>query len=135
MKLDPVSKEKRLETLAVLAGFCVVMALIKAHHDAPPTSVRAWVWCAFGFLFIGLFVGPLATLISQLWLKLAHGMGFVMSRVLMSVVFFGVLLPMALLRRAFTRIDLIGLKRKADGASYYTEVNRTFTARDLRFPW
>jgi hypothetical protein len=27
------------------------------------------------------------------------------------------------------------LKRKTDGGSYYTEETRTYTARDLQFPW
>ena len=87
------------------------------------------------FLIIGLFIAPLATLISQLWLKLSHLLGAVMSRVLMSLVFFLVLLPLALLRRLFTRNDSLQLKRKADGASYYTEEVKKYTANDLQFPW
>ena len=135
MTLDPITKEKRLETLAVLAGFCFVVALVKLHKGGSPHALKLWMEAGVAFLIIGLFVGPLATLIAQLWLKLSHLMGAVMSRLLMSLVFFLVLLPLALLRRVLTRRDELRLKRRADGASYYTEETKAYTASDLQFPW
>lgn len=135
MTLDPVTKEKRLETLSVLAGFCFIVALVKLHKGGSPQTLRLWIEAGVALLIIGLFIGPLATLIAQLWLKVSHLMGAVMSRLLMSLVFFLVLLPLALLRRLTTRGDDLHLKRKADGASYYTDEVRTYTARDLQFPW
>jgi hypothetical protein len=133
--LDPITKEKRLETLCVLAGFCFIVVLVKLHKGGSPQSLKLWLETGVAFLAIGLFIGPLATLIAQLWLRLSHLMGAVMSRLLMSLVFFTVLLPLALLRRLVTRRDDLRLKRKADGASYYTEEVKTYTARDLQFPW
>ncbi|MEO8350774.1 MAG: SxtJ family membrane protein [Chthoniobacteraceae bacterium] len=135
MPLDPVTREKRLETLSVLAGFCFVVALIKLHRGGSPQALMWWMEAGVVLLIVGLFIGPLATLIAQLWLKLSHLMGAVMSRLLLSLVFFLLLLPLALLRRLITRRDELHLKRKTNGASYYTEEVRTYTARDLQFPW
>ncbi len=135
MPLDPITKEKRLETLSVLAGFCFVVALFKLHKGGSPQALKWWMGAGVVLLIVGLFIGPLATVIAQLWLKLSHLMGAVMSRLLMSLVFFLVLLPLALLRRLITRRDDLHLKRKTNGASYYTEEVRTYTARDLQFPW
>lgn len=135
MTPDPITKEKRLETLAVLAGFCVIVALVKLHKGGSPQVVAWWLEGGVAFLAIGLFVGPLATLLARLWLKLSHLMGAVMSRVLMGLIFLLVLLPLALLRRVFTRQDELQLKRKTGGGSYYTEEAKTYTAQDLQFPW
>lgn len=133
--LDPITKEKRIETLSVLAGFCFIVALVKLQKGGPPHTLKLWMEAGIAFLIIGLFIGPLANLIAQCWLKLSHLMGSVMSRLLLSVVFFLVLLPLALLRRLVTRRDDLRLKRKADGASYYTGEVKMYTARDLQFPW
>ncbi len=135
MKLDPITPEKRLETHAVLAGFCVIMALVKLHHGGSAHAMKLWMEAGVLFLVIGLFIKPLGTLIAQLWLKLSHLLGAIMSRVLISLVFFLVLLPMALLRRACGGKQPVTLARKPAGSSYYTEINKPYTAADLRFPW
>ncbi len=135
MTFDPVSKEKRIEVLSVLAGFCFIVALLKLYKGGSSETPKLWMEAGIALLVVGLFVGPLATLIAQLWLKLSQLIGAVMSRLLLSVVFFLVLLPIALLRRVVTRRDNLCLKRKPDGASYYIEEVRTYTARDLQFPW
>ncbi len=135
MTFDPITKEKRLEVFSVLAGFCFIVALVKLHKGGSPEGLTLWLEAGVGLLVVGLFIEPLATLIAQLWLKLSHLMGAVMSRVLMSLVFFLILLPIALLRRVLTRGDSLCLKRKADGASYYVEEVRTYTSRDLQHPW
>jgi len=132
---DPISKAKRIEVLSVLAGFCFVVALVRIHKGGSIETVKVWMQAGLGLLIIGLFIGPLAVLIAHLWLKLAQLIGAVMSRVLLTVVFFFVLLPITLLRRALTRREELQLKRKTDGDSYYTEEARTYTARDLEFPW
>ena len=135
MTFDPISKEKRIEVLAVLAGFCFVVALVKIYRGGSIETIKVWMEAGVGLLIIGLFIGPLALFIAQLWLKLAQLIGAVMSRVLLTVVFFLVLLPIALLRRALSPHNELQLKRRSDGGSYYTEEVRTYTPRDLQFPF
>lgn len=135
MTFDPISKEKRIEVLAVLAGFCFVVALIKIHKGGSLEMIKVWIEVGVGLLIIGLFISPLAVCIAQLWLKLAQLIGAVMSRVLLTLVFFLVLLPIALLRRALARRNELQLKRGTDGGSYYTEEVKTYTRRDLQFPF
>ena len=135
MTFDPISKEKRIEVLAVLAGFCFVVALVKIFKGGSLEVIKVWMEAGVGLLIIGLFIGPLAVFIAQLWLKLAQLVGAVMSRLLLTLVFFVVLLPIALLRRALARRNELQLKRQTDGGSYYTEEVRTYTPRDLQFPF
>lgn len=133
--MDPKhpDKARRIETLAVLALACLVFALLAHRRHGVSLREDAWLVAAAAFLVIGCFVAPLAGLITRAWFGLSHALGAVMSRVVMGVVFFAVLLPLSLLRRLF-EADPLRLRRKASG-SYYTDVSKAYCSRDLRHPW
>ena len=87
---------------------------------------------ALGIGLIGLFVRPLAKWIAWGWYKLSEGLAYVNSRILLSVVFFLALVPIALFSRIFTKGDL-QLKRKKD--SYYSDRNHQYTPKDFESVW
>lgn len=66
-------------------------------------------------------------------MKLAEAMGFVMSKIILSVLFFLVLVPVALLAR-LKRKDPLMLKKRTKG-SYFIERNHTYTPDDLSRAW
>ncbi|RIV24095.1 hypothetical protein DYU11_11915 [Fibrisoma montanum] len=93
------------------------------------------------FLYIALTVGALTLLVPAIarwisfgWFKLAEGLGFVNSRILLSIVFFVFLLPVALLYRAFNR-NILSLRSGRSEASVFVERNHTYTANDLENIW
>lgn len=114
-------REKDLETLAVLSAGLLVFFLI--------FKIKVLLTVAIAVLLIAVFVKPLARLIAWLWLKLAEVLGWINSRVLLSLVFFLVLTPMALMRKLFTR------KRKSAVPSNYREKGRTYEPKDLENIW
>lgn len=81
---------------------------------------------------IGLFVPFLAKWIAWGWFKLSEAIGAVTSRILLTVIFFFALVPIALLSRLFTKGDL-QLKRKKD--SYYSDRNHTYLPKDFENVW
>ncbi len=87
---------------------------------------------AIGVGFIGAFIPSIAKWIDYAWYKLAEGMGYVMSRVLLSLVFFLFLFPIAFLYR-LTKNDTLQLKRKKD--TYWTDRSHEYTAKDLENIW
>ncbi|MCC6356304.1 MAG: hypothetical protein IT577_20655 [Verrucomicrobiae bacterium] len=127
-------KARRVETLAVLALACIVIATLRRHHAGIPWLDDPWLVAATVFLVIGCFVAPVASLITRAWFGLSHVLGAVMSRVVMAAVYFAVLLPLSLLRRLF-EADPLHLRRDPKRASYFTEVNRAYGSRDLAKPW
>jgi hypothetical protein len=73
--------------------------------------------------------------LAVVWFGLAHVLGAVMSRVLLSLVFGLVVTPIGLLRRAFG-MDTMRLRAfKAGDESVMTVRNHTFTAGDLEKPY
>ena len=80
----------------------------------------------------GLFP-PVGRMINWLWMRLALILGWFNSRVLLSVVYFILLFPIALVSRLFTK-DSLQLKPK-EKKSYFEERNHTFTKEDLINTW
>ena len=87
---------------------------------------------ALGIGLIGLFVKPIAKWIALGWYKLSEGLGYVNSRILLTIIFFLALVPIALLSRLFTKGDL-QLKRKKD--SYYSDRNHKYAPKDFENVW
>ncbi len=119
------SKEKNQETiLAIILGLLVIWYF---------THVKELVFVSLALAFIGLLVQTVASWITWFWLKLSHAMGWVMSKVIMSLVFYLVLFPIALLSRLFTKGNL--QLKKSSSNSYYKDRSHVYEANELENPW
>ena len=65
-------------------------------------------------------------------MKFAELLGLVMNKVILSVVFFIFLVPVAFLSRMFRKNPL---KNKKETVSYFTERNLTYTKKSLEQLW
>jgi len=119
-----MNREKNLETcLAIATGLIVFFLIYKV----------SWLlFSAFSIGIIGLFFNKVAGWINWLWYKIADAMGFVMSRVLLTIVFFVILFPIALTYRIFNK-DTLQLKRKSN--SYWSVREHEYTSKDLENVW
>jgi hypothetical protein len=118
------TKEKYLETLLVLTGAFIVIYWIWPK--------KIYLLIALIFILIGIVSPYLSAKISWLWLKFAELLGSVMSKVILSVVYFVFLVPIALVYRLTHKNPLL-LKRR--GGSYYIIRNKQYAARDIENIW
>lgn len=88
---------------------------------------------AFGVGVVSILIPPAAKAIEWAWLKLALTLGWINSRILLSVVYFVFLLPIAWMARLFTR-DPLMLKSKT-ASSLYVNRNHQYTKKDLENIW
>jgi hypothetical protein len=110
--------------LGIATGFMVLFLIFD----------NGWLlYIALGVAICGLFFKPLAGWIEWGWMKIAKALGFVNSRIILSIIFFVILFPLALLSRLARKKDSLQLKRKQ--GSYFTDRGQTFTAKDLQNPW
>jgi multisubunit Na+/H+ antiporter MnhB subunit len=86
------------------------------------------LWVALVLAVSGLSSGWLSDRLIYGWHKLGHALGYVNSRIILSVIFIVVLTPVALLYRA-TR------KKVAHTGSYFVTRNYTYTAKDMEKGW
>jgi len=116
------NKAKEKETILTL---CTALVVIYLVAKAPPIQL---LYAAVGLGFIGMFFDSIAAKIHWAWMKLAEGMGWVMNKVILSIIFFGFLFPIAMLSRLFGN-NSMQLKRKSD--TYYHTRNHTYVKKDL----
>lgn len=119
-------KAKQKETMLTLCVTFVVWHLFSKSH---PTWML-YIGVALGLT--GMFSDYLSGKIHWAWMKLAEGMGWVMSKVILSIVFFLFLFPIALLSRLFGK-NSMQLGKKTD--TYYHVRNHTYTDKDLDEVW
>jgi hypothetical protein len=84
---------------------------------------------ALGIAVISIISSYLAEKIVWFWDKLALVLGTINSKILLSVIFYVFLAPIALISRLFKQ-DSLHLKKKPEG-SYYKERNHEYSAEDL----
>jgi uncharacterized membrane protein YcgQ (UPF0703/DUF1980 family) len=120
-----MNRVKHLETILVLVLALGVFFWL---------SHKTYLLLAAGiFAFIGIFIPFIADKIHLAWMKLAHIMGYVMSKVLLTLVYVVVLLPLAFLSRIFGNKN--GILLKPGAQSYFKDRNYTYTKESMENVW
>ncbi len=118
---QPDKKELRKFGITVLIGFAII-GLVFFFTGKTPTPAY-WLW-GIGALF-GL-AGVTGTVVAlpfyYAWMAVAFVMGNIMSRVIMFIIFFGVVTPLGIIMRLTGR-DRLLLKKSADAKSYWLDVS------------
>lgn len=91
-----------------------------------------WIGAA-GVVGATALVPPLAKLVVKGYYGLGHVLGWINSKILLTLVYFLILTPIALIYRA-TGKDPLRLKRP-DGAHFLQQRNHRYTKDDLENPW
>ena len=119
-----MKREKSLETLLVLTGALILFFWI--------FNKKIFLSVALALVLIGAFSPYLTDKISKLWMKLSEILGNVMSKVILSAIFFVFLIPLAWIRKMLGKENLL-LKKKNN--SYYKNRNHTYSGKDLENMW
>ena len=83
---------------------------------------------------VGLISLKARMVIVNTWIRLGKALGYVNSRIILSVIYFFILTPIALLSRIFSK-DKLQLKRKNSDESYFIKRDHEFQAQDFENPW
>lgn len=126
----PDKKTDYKSILVIVIGMFVISYIFKTQDKLTVASVLIKVGVTVGIL--SLVSERLAKLILLLWEKLALVLGWVNTRILLSLVFYLVVFPFSWLYKATTRNALF-LKNKSK--SVYAERNHTYTAKDMENTW
>ncbi len=120
-----ITKEKRFETiLAITFGMLVLYYIFHA---------KIFLTLAAVFSGIGLFSAFFGGLITKFWLKFAAILGVINGKILLSVIFFIILTPVAFLMKLAGKTALIIGKKSGD--TIYTERNHEYVSADFENTW
>ncbi|MBL7738930.1 MAG: hypothetical protein JNK14_06895 [Chitinophagaceae bacterium] len=113
----------RTTILVISMGFLIMYLLF------------GWKWAVYVSLAVGITGAASAYLSKKIewaWMKLAQLLGYIMPNVLLTLVFFLFLFPLALISRLFHK-DPLMLSRKYN--SYFTDVNRKMDKSSFEKTW
>lgn len=120
------NRTKSLETVVVIvAGLLALFFWLKN-----PWLLRG----ALAVALAGVFSPWLTAKIHAGWMLLAQGLGWFNGRVLLSLVFYVILTPVAWLSRRGNLSSFL-LRKKQEEESYYAERNHTYAPKDLENTW
>lgn len=116
------------DILTMSAGFLILHVLVRKNLLIKDILL----YLGIGIPVISLLSSFVAEKIVWGWYKLAQGLGYVNSRIILSLIFFVFLTPLALLSR-LKKGDSLHLK-KSDG-SYFITRNHPYSKKDLEKMW
>lgn len=119
-----MKKEKQLEAIVVIVTGMILLYFV--YKSA------VFLYIGFGVGVSAIAIKPLAKLIAMGWYKLGDLLGFVVSKVVLGVMFYLLLVPIALIHNVFNK-DTLRLKRSKD--SLWTTRNHSYTDKDLKNIW
>lgn len=119
------AKKNPAETMLVLATGCLFIFLF--------TEQRAWLYVSLVAGLVGILSPYLSTKIEWLWMGLARVLGYIVPNILLSLVYFLILTPLALLARLFSKKDPLQLKKPAN--STFRDMDKVFNKSSLENPW
>lgn len=101
--IDSGRRALRSFGLTVGAVLILVALILYWRHDWTARPAEVWLAAAGGVLIIlGAAAPQILKPVQKVWMALALVLGYVMTRVILTIVFFGMMLPVGLLRRVFS---------------------------------
>ena len=120
------TREKDLETISVLATAALAFFLVSGK--------AVFIFTAFGLLLLGLFFKNTASKVSAAWLRFSELLGGFNTRVMLSLIYFIILTPIAIIFRLFTKKH-VNSSRAASDKSYFSIREHLFVASDFEKMW
>lgn len=121
-----MNKSEINKTLAVLAFVFLIAFVI--------FETKWLLWTALFFCAGNVFENPLTSAIARYWLKFAEALGKINSRILLTIMFFAILTPLALVYRRFNK-DKVDHFLVNDRDSYFDDVQKTYSPEDFEKLW
>ena len=110
--------------LTITVGFLVAYII---------TNLDLLLWIAIAVGIVGLISPKAANIINVIWLRLATLLSLIVPNILLTIVFYFLLFPIAVLARVFRKKDSLNLKNNR--ASLFEVVNRKFDKKSFENPW
>lgn len=118
-------KQDPTEAILVITVGFLVISLVSGERWAAIVAVAAGC--------VGVFSATLSRFVALGWYKLADVLGQIVPNILLSAVFFLVLLPLALLARFFSKND--NLQLRAPEHTGFKDIPGVFDVKTFERPW
>lgn len=115
-----------LKTINVLTLALLISYLLFSAH---------WLlWIACLLVLGNVFESRITAWIAKYWIKFAHYFGIINSKVILSIIFFLVLTPVAFIYRFFNK-DMVEHFKVNGKMSYFDNINKPYKKSDFEKVW
>lgn len=122
-----VSQSQSKDAGLALVLICLILALGGASRIFLPLGI--------GFLLVTMTAPGLFKPFARLWFGFSHALGTVVSRILLTILFYLLVTPVGIVRRLLGK-DAMQLKSwKSSRTSVFINRDHLFTAQDLDHPY
>ena len=125
-----ISKSKQYEALLVITTALAVIYLIGLWRQGDPREVFIYLACGVGIS--GILIKPLGKLIALGWYKLAELLNRIMSKVVLTLVYAVILVPVASLQKIWKKDKLRTGKAQR---SLWVRRDHLYSSDDLKNIW
>jgi hypothetical protein len=122
--MKKIQRSKEIETILVLVLACGVLYW---QYKKP-----FFLLLAFVMGVAGLQIPVAAKGIHWVWMKLAEGLGFVMNKVILAIIYIVIVIPLGWIAGKMGRSSV---KLKQGGSSYFKDRDHVFSKEDMENPW
>lgn len=122
MKIQKTEPIKTMLTITV--GFVIVFMI---------TKINAFLLVALIVGLIGMFSTFLAEKIDYLWMKLTWILGMIVPNILLTIIFYLFLFPVAIISRIFGKKNTMHLKNRE--TTLFKDKNKAFDKASFENPW
>lgn len=126
-KPKKITKDQSRDTGMAMVLLCLLIFL--ARHR------NGWLYAALGLHVINMITPIVFKPVAVVWLGLSEWLGHISSKILLSIVFFGVVAPIGLVRRLMGKDSLKLRAFKAGQDSAMWPRNHKFVGSDLEQPY
>ncbi len=127
LSMKKITKDQSRDT-----GMAMVLLLLILSIR---TKREGFLLAAIALQVLNMTVPQIYRPIAIVWLGLSHWLGTVMPKILLSILFFGLVTPIGVLRRLFGKDSLHLHAFKASEESAMAVRNHAFTGRDIETPY
>jgi hypothetical protein len=117
-------KDKHLGTILIFVMVLIIFFLVNRNVKL--------LYIALALGAIAILVPALSRKIHNVWMKFAELLGLVMNKVILGIVFFAFLVPVASLSRLFRKNPF---RTKKNTTSYFSDRNFTYNKKSLEQLW
>jgi hypothetical protein len=117
-------RKEIISLIIIISGFFIISFLFKNYLPL----IIASALCLPGFIFIDW-----AKKIHRTWMAFAHVLGWINSRIILFIIFFFILTPIAFFARLFGKISFV--KSNKNKTTLFINRNHLYTKNDLENPW
>ncbi len=122
-----ITKDQAKDTGMAIVLICLILSLYLKN--------RPMVFIAIAFLLLNMIWPNAYRYPAKIWLGFSHLLGTIMSKILLSVIYFVLVIPVGLIRKICGSDSMMLKQWKKSTGSVFESRNHTYSKKDIEHPY